>query len=228
MFGKTWVTMRLKRVLGMSLRAIALGAVIVVSSASHASPAIYVFREKDGSIRFTNRKPPTGVTAKLFTSSKSNFSVYRVGPTGRGGSKFVFRRAQQYGPFIDKIARQFSVDANLVKAVVHAESGFNPHAVSSKGAQGLMQLMPGTARLVGVRNPFAAEENLRGGVRHLARLSKKYDDIRHAIAAYNAGEGAVDQYRGIPPFSETQTYVSRVLALRDHYRRGENQGHPIG
>ena len=222
------MTMRLKRIFSVSLRAIVIGVVLIVSSASHAGPPIYVFREKDGSIRFTNRKPPTGVTAKLFTSSKSNFSVYRAGSNGRFGAPWVFRKAQQYGPFIDKIARQFSVDANLVKAVIHAESGFNPHAVSSKGAQGLMQLMPGTARLVGVRNPFAAEENMRGGVRHLARLAKKYDDIRHAIAAYNAGEGAVDQYRGIPPFSETRTYVSRVLALRDQYRRGENRGHPVG
>jgi soluble lytic murein transglycosylase-like protein len=149
--------------------------------------------------------------------------VYRVGRSFRI-SPWVFRRAQQYGPFIDRVAQQFAVDANLVKAVIHAESGFNPRAVSPKGAQGLMQLMPSTARRVGVRNPFVAEENLKGGVQYLAMLVRKYDNIRHALAAYNAGEGAVDQYGGIPPYSETQTYVSRVLELRDRYQKGADRG----
>lgn len=180
-------------------------------------------RQRDGSIRFTNRKPPEGVPAKVFSVSRPSFSVYRVGRTLRV-SPWVFRRAQRYGPFIDRIAQQFSVDSNLVKAVIHAESAFNPTAVSPKGAQGLMQLMPGTARRVGVRNPFVPEENLKGGVRYLAMLVKKYENIRHALAAYNAGEGAVDQFGGIPPYSETQTYVSRVLELRERYRLGADRG----
>lgn len=219
---------RVKWAARRSLSVLAVGTFLLLSNPGFAKPTIYVLREGDGSIRFTNKKPPAGVSAKVFTASKPNFSFYRVGFGGRVGSSWIFRRSKQYAPSIDRVARQFSIDANLVKAIIHAESGFNPSAVSPKGAQGLMQLMPGTARLVGVRNPFAAEENIIGGVRHFSRLARKYGDIRHAIAAYNAGEGAVDQYGGVPPFSETKTYVSRVLALRDHYRRGEARGNPIG
>jgi Transglycosylase SLT domain len=184
---------------------------------------IYVFREKDGSIRFTDRKPPEGVQAKVFTASKPNFSTYRVGPPILM-TKWVFKRARHYRSFIERLSEQFGVDSSLVKAVVHAESAFNPHAVSPKGAQGLMQLMPSTARMVGVNNPFMVEDNLRGGVRYLSKLIRKYSNVRHALAAYNAGEGAVDQYGGIPPYSETQTYVSRVLALREKYKQGADQG----
>lgn len=107
-------------------------------------------------------------------------------------------------------AKQYKVDPLLVHAVISVESNYNPHAVSPVGAQGLMQLMPGTARQLGVRNAFDAEENIRAGVRHLRDLQDQYKDDRLALAAYNAGAGAVKKYGWIPPYRETQDYVYKV------------------
>ncbi len=115
-----------------------------------------------------------------------------------------------------RAAESYDVDPALVKAVVAAESNFEPRAVSRVGAQGLMQLMPQTARAMGVRRPFAPSENIRGGVRYLRKLLDRFDDLDHALAAYNAGPDAVMRYGGIPPYPETEAYVTRVLS---HYRR---------
>src|SRR5205807_5339514 len=114
--------------------------------------------------------------------------------------------------------------ASLVRAVVQVESGFNPRAYSPKGAMGLMQLMPATAREFGVRNPFNAEQNVRGGVAYLRQLLDRYDNNEElALAAYNAGPGAVDRYgRSVPPYRETQNYVTHVnqMAGRPIQARG--------
>lgn len=119
---------------------------------------------------------------------------------------------------IRRTARKYQVDPHLVKAVVAAESNFDTLAVSEKGAQGLMQLMPETAREMGVRAPFRPSENIQGGVRYLRSLLDRYPDLSDAIAAYNAGPAAVDHYGGIPPFPETQAYVERVLRFYREYR----------
>jgi soluble lytic murein transglycosylase-like protein len=111
---------------------------------------------------------------------------------------------------IEKAARQYDLDPLLVHAVIQVESAYNPFAISHAGAQGLMQLMPATARSLGVRNSFDVEENIRAGVRHLKVLKDTYKDDRLALAAYNAGAGAVDKYRWIPPYPETQEYVYKV------------------
>lgn len=108
------------------------------------------------------------------------------------------------------------VDRALIKAVVAAESNFEPRAISSVGAKGLMQLMPDTARAMGVRRPFLPQENIRGGVRYLRSLLDRFDDLDHALAAYNAGPDAVVRDDGIPPFPETEECGVRV---RKHYRR---------
>lgn len=111
---------------------------------------------------------------------------------------------------VQDAAEQYKVDPLLVHAVIAVESNYNPHAVSPVGAQGLMQLMPGTARQLGVRNAFDAEENIRAGVKHLRDLQDQYKDDRLALAAYNAGAGAVKKYGWIPPYRETQDYVYKV------------------
>jgi soluble lytic murein transglycosylase-like protein len=112
---------------------------------------------------------------------------------------------------VDSIAGEQGVESPLVHSVIRAESNYNPDAVSPKGALGLMQLIPSTARRFGVTNPFDVRENIEGGVRYLRFLLNYYQgDYPKAIAAYNAGEAAVDKYHGIPPYSETQNYVHRV------------------
>jgi soluble lytic murein transglycosylase-like protein len=121
-----------------------------------------------------------------------------------------------YDPLIVSAARAHGLPPALVKAVVVAESAFNPVAVSHKGAMGLMQLMPMTAQEMGVREPFQAASNLHGGSRYLRKMHDRYGSWNHALAACNAGPTAVDRYRGIPPFPETRTYVKRVLT---YYRQ---------
>ena len=115
---------------------------------------------------------------------------------------------------IQRLAQQYSVDPHLVRAIITLESNFDPHAVSRAGAQGLMQLMPDTAARYRVEDPFDPHANIEGGIRYLRDLLRLFpSDVRHVLAAYNAGEGAVQQYGGIPPYPETQRYVERVLAL---------------
>ncbi len=124
-----------------------------------------------------------------------------------------------YSAEISTAAHAYGVDEWLVRAIIHAESNYNPNALSYKGARGLMQLMPGTASRFGVQNAFAAADNIAGGVQYLSFLSKRYNgDVRLVAAAYNAGEGNVDRYRGVPPFAETQRYVDRVGTLAERYR----------
>ncbi len=114
---------------------------------------------------------------------------------------------------IDEISSRYGVDEKLVRSVISVESAWRPDAVSPKGAIGLMQLMPGTARMLSV-DPKDPVQNVEGGVKYLAQLSEKYSgDLEKILAAYNAGPGRVDQYGGIPPFKETEAYVKRVLEL---------------
>jgi soluble lytic murein transglycosylase-like protein len=130
-------------------------------------------------------------------------------------------KPEAYRGEIADAAAAYGVDESIVRAIIHAESAFNPNAMSRVGAQGLMQLMPATARRFGVGNAFDPGQNIRGGVQYLAFLLKRFNgDLRLVAAGYNAGEGAVDKYRGVPPYSETQRYVQRVTLLADRYRSG--------
>lgn len=115
---------------------------------------------------------------------------------------------------ISDLAEKYGVDENLVRAVIRMESGGKTDALSSKGAMGIMQLMPATAKMLGVEDPYDPVQNLEGGIKYLSQMSDKYDgDLEKTLAAYNAGPGRVDSYGGIPPFAETQHYVKTILAL---------------
>jgi len=128
-------------------------------------------------------------------------------------------RAAQWQGELDNVARRHDLEPGLLRAVVMAESGGNPRARSPVGALGLMQLMPDTARSLGVKNPLERAENLEGGARYLSGLVERFG-LKQGIAAYNAGPGAVERYGGVPPYPETQAYVKRVLTLYEQGRDG--------
>lgn len=141
------------------------------------------------------------------------------GDGGNGGAMADFRAL-----FLEAASR-YGLDPGLLWAVARAESGLNPRAVSRAGAMGLMQLMPATARALGVTDPFDPAQNLDAGARYLRQQLERFGDIRLALAAYNAGPGAVQQYGGVPPYRETRAYVERVLAL---WRQGGGGPGPRG
>lgn len=128
---------------------------------------------------------------------------------------------EEINGLIDVYAQKNGLDADFVRAVVKQESGFNEKATSRCGAQGLMQLMPGTAKGLGVVNPYDAEDNIKGGTKMLSNLLKTYGGNKElTLAAYNAGGGAVKKYGGIPPYGETQRYVKNVLSIYNKYKGG--------
>lgn len=196
----------------------------VMTSASTSKPApkvlrgaVYRVERSSGITEYTNVRPRDGRFAVLFTyiatcvacdvNSTINFS----------------RTALNLDAFKEEVAlaaADYGVDAALLRAVIHAESAFNPMAISAKGAQGLMQLMPGTANDLGVVDAFDVAQNIRGGAQYLAMMLKNFNgDERLATAAYNAGPGAVQKYSDVPPYAETQVYVERVAMLRDRYKK---------
>ncbi|WP_057832883.1 lytic transglycosylase domain-containing protein [Colwellia sp. TT2012] len=185
-----------------------------IFAAENKSANIYTYKSSAGVTSFSDIEP-IGV----------DFNRYRVDCYAcQVDSLIDWRQAklylQPYKEDINQAALKYGIDAAFVRAVIHAESHFNPQAISKQGAQGLMQLMPATARALGVQNSLSAQQNINGGVKHLARLLRKYNgDNNLAAAAYNAGEGAVKKHGGIPPYKETQVYVERVGILHQRYGR---------
>jgi soluble lytic murein transglycosylase-like protein len=175
--------------------------------------------------------PANGATMRAARSAAAEVDRY-LQQTPHSGSPVPFQPANQVGgrtfnsadvdAAIEEAAARHSVDPNLVRSVIKVESNFNPNAVSRKGAMGLMQLMPSTARQLNVTNPFDPQQNVDAGVRHLKKLLESYGgDVKLTLAAYNAGPGAVARSAGVPRFAETQDYVRRITNL---YNRGAEPG----
>ena len=175
---------------------------------------------KDGVRHYSSVRPKGGGVDALRTIHYSFIETCyacAVQPGVNFGS--VRLNTNAYADEIAEAARQFGVEEAIVRAIMHAESAYNPNALSHAGAQGLMQLMPATAKRFGVTNAFDPGQNIRGGVQYLAWLLKRFNgDLTLAAAGYNAGEGAVDRHKGVPPYSETQRYVQRVGTLVERYR----------
>ncbi len=175
---------------------------VVLFFPSLSSAEIYKYVDEDGVIHLTN-VPDKRYNLVL----KEGWVRFRL------GADF-----DKYDPAIREASKRYSVDYALVKAVIKAESNFDPQAVSRAGAKGLMQLMPGTAKALGVNDSFHPGENIEGGVRYLRYLLDLFSgNLQLALAAYNAGEEAVFQYQGVPPYPETRTYVQRVLQHFKNY-----------
>lgn len=175
---------------------------------------VYKSLSNDGeSFSFTDQRPLSGEFEVLA------YECYACNPASRIDWHNIRLNTADYAETVNSMADKYQVDAALVRAVIHAESAFNANALSKKGAQGLMQLMPTTAKELGVSNAFDVQQNIEGGVKYLAGLLQTFNgDISLATAAYNAGPKAVKRHSGIPPFAETKVYVERVAILHQRYQ----------
>ena len=187
-----------------------------------ATSTIYSYVDANGTRNFSNRRP-RGVAN--VTSQSIQYAIFQMETCYacglQPGVNFSTTRLNTtaYKAEIAQASRSYGVDEAIIRAIIHAESAFRPTALSRVGAQGLMQLMPATARRFGVADAYDAAQNIQGGVQYLAWLLKRYGgDLKLAAAGYNAGEGAVDKYKGVPPYSETRRYVERVATLAERYR----------
>jgi hypothetical protein len=195
--------------------------------------AVYRITRPDGGVEYTNIPPggsAKGQSIKMLFTYIATCAACDV--HSRIDWNSVALNLTSYGDAIRAASSEYGVDEALLRAVIHAESAFNPRALSVAGAQGLMQLIPGTARDMGVLDAFDAGQNIRGGARYLALLLRNFNgNERLAAAAYNAGPGAVQKYNGVPPYDETQVYVERVGVLRKRYaetlKQHANTGVPL-
>ncbi len=181
---------------------------VCLAVALPAEAQIYTWRDRSGHLVLSN-KPRTDGGKQLATYAVPGPTLMRTTNKPAGSSGHT-----RYDDLIQQHASQKGLSPELVRAVIQAESGFNPRAISSKGAMGLMQLMPATARELGVSDAFHPEQNIRGGVTYLARLLARYDqNVELALAAYNAGPVSVERYGAVPPYRETRDYVKKITGL---------------
>ncbi len=187
-------------------------ASFIVCHASSVCADIYRYEDDEGIVHFTDA--PTDRRFKIFMRDLKKDKQLRT--------KMQFASSvnpAEYDQIISSCSAKYGVSPFLIKAVIHAESGYNPNAVSRKGASGLMQLMPATAKSLKVNNSFDPKDNVEGGVKYLRFLLDTFrGDVSLAVAAYNAGLTKVAKYGGIPPYNETRTYVNRVLSYMQSYQ----------
>ena len=204
----------------MAALLVAMGSLASPAAAAGATgvPGAFVHRAPDGTTVFSDAPPTGDGTAR--TSYAGHYGRPVATASCRGlGTAALDARGEALRADIERAARRHGLDPTLAMAVTRVESCFDPRARSVAGAQGLMQLMPATARSLGVRDAFVAAANLDGGTRYLARMLARFGgDETLALAAYNAGPGHVRRHGGVPPFPETVAYVRRVLAARERYR----------
>jgi soluble lytic murein transglycosylase-like protein len=187
------------------MRVLSVALLVWLATVVPATAQIYSWHDEGGRLVLSNA--PKTKDAHIVTYAVPGTTIR----TANKPAATVNSRAALYDDLIRQYAERHGVSPDLVRAVIQAESAFNPRAVSPKGAMGLMQLMPATARDLGVSNPFHPEENIRGGVTYLASLLTRFNqDVVRALAAYNAGAARVDQYNGVPPYRETQAYVKKI------------------
>jgi soluble lytic murein transglycosylase-like protein len=212
---------------GFMLTAVAAGVLAVGSivspasaSADEASVKVFKYTNRSGVTSFSDRAPMN----RRYQVIEVDLNCYACNLQSTVDWHNTPLNLDDFQGTIISAANQYDVDPALVRAVIHAESAFRPNVKSRAGALGLMQLMPGTAKDMGVSDPLSPEQNIRGGVRYLAwLLEQTKGNTTLATAAYNAGPGAVARHNGIPPYEETQTYVKRVRILHDRYRKALTQ-----
>lgn len=189
-----------------SVQAMAVDALLAASNSGAVS--LDTVQQILGFTPQTDAPVDTSPVADTFTSSSSSANTTAANATSSGSVS----SPENLEEYFKEASETYGVDINLLKAIARQESNFNPSATSSAGAMGVMQLMPSTAKGLGVTNAYDAQQNIMGGAKLMAQNLKKYNgDVSLALAAYNAGSGNVDKYGGIPPFKETQNYVKKVL-----------------
>ncbi|WP_067981579.1 lytic transglycosylase domain-containing protein [Neptuniibacter pectenicola] len=186
------------------------------NQSKQSTSSIYKYRNNKGVVAFSDQKPVN------FDFEVLRFDCYACSLSSRVNWHTTPLNRSTYQSQVKAMARKYGVEEALVRAVIHAESAFNKNATSRAGAQGLMQLMPATAKELGVTDSLNAHQNIEGGAKYLSQLLNNFSgDVRLATAAYNAGPGAVSRYNGIPPYAETQAYVKRVAILKQRYAKAE-------
>jgi soluble lytic murein transglycosylase len=183
--------------------AILIATLLLIMNPTSATADIYRYIDENGVMHFTNA--PTSSKFKLFMRERKVFI-----------SKLD---SNQFDPIIADASKKYGLEAPLIKAVIKAESDFDPNAISHKGARGLMQIMPMNYRLLNVENPFDPHQSIDAGARYLRDMMDRYNGkLNLSLAAYNAGPGAVDRHGGVPPYQETEEYIERVMRYYQRYK----------